>query len=105
MHAQRIAWSQACTPAVAPADSVRRPIVLTVQVRTAAENSYSHHSDPEIGVSVIDRLTYYTQRFFEGVSLMSTATLQDWYRELTFDRVHSTIVPRYAPASSVVRRW
>ena len=48
-------------------------------------------------MSVIDRPTYFTQRFFEGVSLASTATLQDWYRTLTFDRVHSTIVTQCAP--------
>ena len=57
----------------------------------AGENSYSHHVDNTIGVSVIDRFTYYSQRFFESVTLSSTSTLQDWYQALTFDRIHSNI--------------
>ena len=40
---------------------------------------------------MIDRFTFYSQRFFENVSLTSKATLQDWYRALSFDRIHSNI--------------
>ena len=66
----------------------------------AGENSYSHHSDHELGVSVIDRFTYFTQRFFESMSLTSTATLQDWYQMLNWDRIHSTIVTKCAHGST-----
>ena len=40
---------------------------------------------------MIDRFTFYSQRFFENVSLTSNATLQDWYRALSFKRIHSNI--------------
>jgi hypothetical protein len=65
----------------------------------AAENSYSHHSDTKIGVSVIDRFTYYTQRFFSDIDLDSTVNMESWLQELTFERLHSTIVTKCVHSS------
>jgi phosphatidylinositol glycan class K len=41
------------------------PNVLAIGSSTKGENSYSHHSDYEIGVAVIDRFTYYSLDFFK----------------------------------------
>eukprot|EP01132_Coremiostelium_polycephalum_P003616 gene3616-4502_t len=43
------------------------PNILAIGSSRYGENSYSHHSDPELGVAVIDRFTYYTLEFFENV--------------------------------------
>lgn len=58
----------------------------------AGENSYSHHSDMQVGVSVIDRFTYYTQQFFSDINLDSDVTMSRWRDELTFERLHSTVI-------------
>jgi glycosylphosphatidylinositol transamidase (GPIT) subunit GPI8 len=62
------------------------------------ENSYSHHSDMQVGVSVIDRFTYYTQQFFSDINLDSNVTMSRWRDELTFDRLHSTVITECVPA-------
>jgi len=56
--------------------------VLLAASSAKGENSYSHHSDGDLGVSVIDRFTFHTLQFFEGVALGSRATLADLYRAL-----------------------
>ncbi|AWU75260.1 uncharacterized protein C5L36_0B05080 [Pichia kudriavzevii] len=55
------------------------------------ESSYSHHSDMEIGVAVIDRFTYFTLEFLENVTTTSKATLQDLFDYYTFDKIHSNV--------------
>jgi glycosylphosphatidylinositol transamidase (GPIT) subunit GPI8 len=62
----------------------------------AGENSYSHDTDQTIGVSLVDRFTYFTQRVFEGVQLSSNKTLQDWYNVLTYTNIHSNIETKCA---------
>lgn len=42
---------------------------------SAGESAYSHHNDMELGVTVIDRFTYSTLEFFEGVDIYSNATI------------------------------
>ncbi|CAE8632840.1 unnamed protein product [Polarella glacialis] len=47
------------------------------------ENSYSHHSDPEIGIALIDRFTYYALDGLQRMSPSSTETLESftkWFR-------------------------
>lgn len=66
----------------------------------AGENSYSHHSDSQVGVSVIDRFTYYTQQFFSDINLDSNVTMSRWRDELTFERLRSTVVTEYGSPSS-----
>jgi phosphatidylinositol glycan class K len=41
------------------------PNVIAAGSSMIGENSYSHHSDYDIGVAVIDRFTYFTLEFFE----------------------------------------
>jgi phosphatidylinositol glycan class K len=41
------------------------PNVISAGSSMINENSYSHHSDYDIGVAVIDRFTYFTLEFFE----------------------------------------
>lgn len=43
----------------------------------AGEDSLSHHIDYDVGVSVIDRFTYYMLDFFQGIEPESTATVQN----------------------------
>lgn len=43
----------------------------------AGEDSLSHHVDYDVGLSVIDRFTYYMLDFFQGIGPESTATMQD----------------------------
>ena len=45
--------------------------------RPAGESSYSHHNDPQVGLSVIDRFTHVTLDFFEAVSMESNVSLDD----------------------------
>jgi phosphatidylinositol glycan class K len=49
--------------------------VLAVGSSLKGENSYSHHLDADVGVSVVDRFTYYTLQFFEDLDIHSNATI------------------------------
>ncbi|GAM21224.1 hypothetical protein SAMD00019534_043990, partial [Acytostelium subglobosum LB1] len=52
------------------------PNILAIGSSRLGENSYSHHSDPELGLSVIDRFTYNTLEFFENVDPHNVSLLQ-----------------------------
>ncbi|CAL9735936.1 GPI-anchor transamidase, partial [Monosporozyma servazzii] len=65
------------------------PNILSVGSSELDESSYSHHSDVEIGVAVIDRFTYYTLEYLEQIEKNSTLTLQDLFDSYTFEKVHS----------------
>ncbi|SCU83700.1 LAMI_0C04236g1_1 [Lachancea mirantina] len=67
------------------------PNVLAVGSSRLDESSYSHHSDVEIGVAVIDRFTYYTLEFMESIEKNSTLTLQDLFDYYSFEKVHSHV--------------
>lgn len=41
------------------------------------EDSLSHHVDYDVGVSIIDRFTYYLLEFLQEVGPGSKATMQD----------------------------
>lgn len=51
------------------------PGVLAIGSSRKGENSYSHHLDSEVGVSVVDRFTYFTLAFFENLDIYSNASL------------------------------
>ncbi|KAJ2302509.1 glycosylphosphatidylinositol anchor biosynthesis [Coemansia sp. RSA 2706] len=53
------------------------PNVLSIGSSKKGENSYSHFHDRDIGVSVIDRFTYYNLKFFESVDMSSKHTMAD----------------------------
>ena len=44
----------------------------------AGENSYSHHTDMDVGVAIIDRFTYFALEFFETVHRGSNASVADF---------------------------
>ncbi|KAI9355005.1 peptidase C13 family-domain-containing protein [Pilaira anomala] len=46
------------------------------------ESSYSHHTDYDIGVAVIDSFTYYNLEFLENVDQTSDKTLQELVKRL-----------------------
>ena len=43
------------------------------------ESSYSYLTDYDVGLSLVDRFTYATLSFFEGVGPHSNATLRDLF--------------------------
>lgn len=47
--------------------SITAPNVACIASSTVAEDSFSHHRDPEIGVEVIDSFTYHTLNKLNGV--------------------------------------
>lgn len=66
------------------------PNILSVGSSKLDESSYSHHSDVDIGVAVIDRFTYYNLEYLESnVYKNSTTTLQDLFDSYTFEDIHS----------------
>ncbi|CCH62470.1 hypothetical protein TBLA_0H01830 [Henningerozyma blattae CBS 6284] len=65
------------------------PNILAVGSSELDESSYSHHSDVEIGVAVIDRFTFASLEFLEQVEKNSTLTLKDLFDSYTFEKVHS----------------
>ncbi|EJS42294.1 gpi8p [Saccharomyces arboricola H-6] len=67
------------------------PNILAVGSSEMDESSYSHHSDVEIGVAVIDRFTYYCLDFLEHIDKNSTLTLQDLFDSFTFEKIHSHV--------------
>ncbi|CCD24105.1 GPI-anchor transamidase NDAI_0C04450 [Naumovozyma dairenensis CBS 421] len=67
------------------------PNILAIGSSRLDESSYSHHSDVEIGVAVIDRFTYYTLEFLEKIEKNSTLTLKDLFDSYTLENVHSHV--------------
>ncbi|CAD6574650.1 MAG: glycosylphosphatidylinositol anchor biosynthesis [Cyphobasidiales sp. Tagirdzhanova-0007] len=53
------------------------------------ENSYSHHSDSDLGVAVIDRYTHVVLNYLEGINKTSPLTLQDLFDRYSYDEFHS----------------
>ncbi|XP_043722392.1 putative GPI-anchor transamidase isoform X1 [Telopea speciosissima] len=51
------------------------PGVLAIGSSMKGENSYSHHLDSDVGVSVVDRFTFYTLAFFEKLNMYNSASL------------------------------
>ncbi|KAJ1900448.1 glycosylphosphatidylinositol anchor biosynthesis [Kickxella alabastrina] len=53
------------------------PNILSIGSSRKGENSYSYFHDYDLGVSVIDRFTYYNLEFFESVDMSSKRTMAD----------------------------
>ncbi|KAJ4782225.1 GPI-anchor transamidase [Rhynchospora pubera] len=58
---------------------LQSPGVVTIGSSMKGENSYSHHLDPDVGVSVVDRFTFYTLAFFERLDMYSNASLNSLF--------------------------
>ncbi|KAJ2397782.1 glycosylphosphatidylinositol anchor biosynthesis, partial [Coemansia sp. RSA 2603] len=53
------------------------PNILSIGSSRKGENSYSHFHDYDLGVSVIDRFTYYNLEFFESVDMSTKQTMEE----------------------------
>ncbi|KAK9175257.1 hypothetical protein WN944_027263 [Citrus x changshan-huyou] len=59
------------------ADALHSPGVLAIGSSMKGENSYSHHLDSDVGVSVVDSFTFYTLAFFEKLNMYDNASLSN----------------------------
>lgn len=66
------------------------PNVVAFTSSLIGEDSLSHHSDPRIGVFVIDRFTFYALQFLEAMQPDSRRTLADFFYMCPRDRCGST---------------
>nr|GMD87642.1 putative GPI-anchor transamidase [Ipomoea batatas] len=66
------------------------PGVLGIGSSKKGENSYSHHLDSDVGVSVIDRFTFYTLAFFERVNMYSNASISSLFNSYNPNLLMST---------------
>ncbi|KAK9085809.1 hypothetical protein Sjap_026220 [Stephania japonica] len=66
------------------------PGVLAIGSSMKGENSYSHHLDSDVGVSVVDRFTFYTLAFFERLNTYSNASLNSLFRSYSPNMLMST---------------
>jgi phosphatidylinositol glycan class K len=75
-------------------NSFDSPNIVAIGSSLVDENSYSHHGDGELGVTVIDRFTYHMLKFVEDVRRMgktASASLADLFKEFTPERLHSHV--------------
>ncbi|XP_028753082.1 putative GPI-anchor transamidase isoform X1 [Neltuma alba] len=70
------------------------PGVLAMGSSMKGENSYSHHLDPDVGVSVVDRFTYYTLAFFEKLNMYDNASLSSLFNSFNPNLLMSTAYHR-----------
>ncbi|KAH0650419.1 hypothetical protein KY284_030331 [Solanum tuberosum] len=70
---------------------LQSPGVLTIGSSMKGENSYSHHLDADVGVSVIDRFTFYTLAFFERVNMYDNAVLGNLFSSYNPNTLMSSV--------------
>jgi len=61
------------------------PNVLATGSSAKDQNSYSHHSDMDLGVAVIDRFTNHVLNFMEHINKTSPTTMQDLFDTYDFN--------------------
>ncbi|XP_027908708.1 putative GPI-anchor transamidase isoform X2 [Vigna unguiculata] len=66
------------------------PGVLAIGSSMKGENSYSHHLDSDVGVSVVDRFTFYTLAFFERLNMYDNASLSSLFKSFNPNLLMST---------------
>eukprot|EP00501_MAST-03F_sp_TOSAG23-6_P002480 GSMAST32.ASY1.ANO1.2591.1 assembled CDS len=59
---------------------LKSPNIVGVGSSRKGKNSWGHHMDVELGVSVIDEYSYHTIQFFEKSKKKTNATMQDYLR-------------------------
>ncbi|KAF9428696.1 glycosylphosphatidylinositol anchor biosynthesis [Podila epigama] len=69
---------------------IHSPNILATGSSKLDESSYSHHNDPDIGVAVIDRFTYYNLEVLEKIDMQSKATLKQLFDTYSYERLGST---------------
>ncbi|KAL2347380.1 hypothetical protein Fmac_001380 [Flemingia macrophylla] len=67
-----------------------RQCVLAIGSSMKGENSYSHHLDSDVGVSVVDRFTFYTLAFFERLNMYDNASLSSLFNSYNPNLLMST---------------
>jgi len=84
MHKQRrynqILWLSDTCQAASLQNKFYSPGLLAMANSGRHENGYSHHMDPELGVAVIDRFTYYALDFLNKLTTRSEKTMQDFLK-------------------------
>jgi len=82
------------------------PNVIGVGSSRKGQSSYSHHADPRLGLTVIDRFTHYTLETLEKIGPESKALLITLLKSYTYDNLHSTVeytaIKLERPLSSVL---
>ncbi|XP_022744450.1 putative GPI-anchor transamidase [Durio zibethinus] len=71
-------------------NQLQSPGVLAIGSSMKGENSYSHHLDSDVGVSVVDRFTYYTLAFFERLNIYDNASLSSLFSSYNPSTLMST---------------
>ncbi|OMO72003.1 Peptidase C13, legumain [Corchorus capsularis] len=71
-------------------NQLQSPGVLAIGSSMKGENSYSHHLDSDVGVSVVDRFTYYTLAFFERLNIYDKASLSSLFSSYNPNMLMST---------------
>ncbi|KAH9614731.1 hypothetical protein KSS87_019026, partial [Heliosperma pusillum] len=71
-------------------NQLESPGVLAIGSSLKGENSYSHHLDSDVGVSVVDRFTYYTLAFFERLNIYANASLTSLFNSYNPNSLMST---------------
>ncbi|KAM7508791.1 hypothetical protein LguiA_019244 [Lonicera macranthoides] len=69
---------------------LQSPGVLAIGSSMKGENSYSHHLDSDVGVSVVDRFTFYTLAFFERLNMYDNASLSSLFSSYNPNLLMST---------------
>ncbi|XP_051114773.1 uncharacterized protein LOC127240254 [Andrographis paniculata] len=69
---------------------LQSPGVLAIGSSMKGENSYSHHLDSDVGVSVVDRFTFYTLAFFERLNMYDNASLSSLFNSYNPNMLMST---------------
>ncbi|XP_015960878.1 uncharacterized protein LOC107484846 [Arachis duranensis] len=69
---------------------LQSPGVLAIGSSMKGENSYSHHLDSDVGVSVVDRFTFYTLAFFERLNIYDNASLSSLFNSYNPNLLMST---------------
>ncbi|XP_073311608.1 uncharacterized protein [Primulina huaijiensis] len=69
---------------------LQSPGVLAIGSSKKGENSYSHHLDSDVGVSVVDRFTYYSLAFFERLNMYDNASLSSLFNSYNPNLLMST---------------
>ncbi|PNH06692.1 GPI-anchor transamidase [Tetrabaena socialis] len=82
---------------------ISAPNVTSVACSQKGQQSLSHKSDGELGLSLIDRFTYQTLAFFERMDISSTATLDDLFRTYSYDLMESHFSYRMADTARTPR--
>ncbi|KAL2496711.1 Peptidase C13 family [Forsythia ovata] len=69
---------------------LQSPGVLAIGSSMKGENSYSHHLDSDVGVSVVDRFTFYTLAYFERLNMYDNASLSSLFNSYNPNLLMST---------------